>query len=391
MNLKYNVLLLDGHTVQCISVAKSLKELSNVHLTVFCELKISYGYTSRYPDQKLICPTIKNDNSKYLKFLISFLKNNQQDVIIPLFNDSAELLSKNKTEIERSGVKVAIPSFDLFVKAHNKEMLMELCKENGLPHPRTAGLSKMNIEKAAEYVGFPSLIKPNFSSGALGIKYVNNLNELKNKYKTIEKEFGDSTLQEYVNHSGVYYNVMLFRYENGDYSHSVAIKIIRYFPVKGGTGSYCIVIENQELVDICKKTLDCMNWHGFADFDIIQDINKNGFKIIEINPRIPASIHAAYISNINFPEIILRDCLGLSKPVNIFKAGRKLRYLSMDVLWFIFSNERFKAKPSWFKFFEKDLHFQEGSISDPIPIFAGIIMGIKKYMNPEFCNRKLRT
>jgi len=384
------VLLLDAHTVQAYSVSKSLKE-AGAFVTVFCEKKISYGYSSRYPDKKIISPVLKNDTSKYIEFLQLFLTKFPQDVIIPLFNDTAELLSKHKEEIEQMGVKIAMPRWEMFIKAHNKELLMNICQENNIPHPRTASLSKMTLEEAAFHVGFPSLIKPNISAGALGIKYVNNLDELKEKYSQTNETFGKSTLQEYVNHSNFYYNVMIFRYTNGEFSPATVIKILRYFPIQGGSSSYSVVIENSELISICKRTLNCLNWHGFADFDFIQDMNTNEFKLIEINPRIPSCLHAASVSGINFPEIIICDCLDKTIPVSNYIKDQKLRYFSLDVLWFIFSKNRLNSKPSWFNFFENNLHYQDGCLSDPIPMFAGIFMGIIKYMNPEFRKEKLKT
>lgn len=384
------VLLLDAHTIQAYSVSKSLKE-AGAFVTVFCEKKLSYGYSSRYPDVKIISPVLKNDTAKYIEFLHLFLAKFPQDVIIPLFNDSAELLSKHKEEIERVGVKIAIPAWEMFIKAHNKESLMNTCNANNLPHPRTAGLSNMTLEDAAANVGFPSLIKPNISAGALGIKYVNNLDELKAKYDQTRVTFGESTLQEYVNHSDYYYNVMIFRYKNGEFSPATVIKILRYFPIKGGSSSYSAVIENPELIAISQRTLNCLKWHGFADFDFIQDKNTKEFKILEINPRIPSCLHAASVSGINFPEIIVCDCLEKPKPLSNYIKGQKLRYISLDILWFFFSENRLRSKPSWFNFFEKNLHFQDGSLSDPIPIFAGIFMGLIKYMNPTFRKGKLKT
>jgi predicted ATP-grasp superfamily ATP-dependent carboligase len=268
---------------------------------------------------------------------------------------------------------------------------MNICLANNLPHPRTASLSKMTLEDAALNVGFPSLIKPNISAGALGIKYVNNLTELIEKYGQTQNDFGESTLQEYVNHSDHYFNVMIFRYENGEFSPATTIKILRYFPIKGGSSSYSVVIENAELTSICKRTLNCLNWHGFADFDFIQDKNSKEFKLIEINPRIPSCLHAAYISGINYPEIMLYDCLNKTAPESNYIPDKKLRYFSLDVLWFIFSKNRFRSKPSWFKFFANNLHFQDGSLSDPMPVFAGIFMGIIKYTNPAFRRGKLKT
>lgn len=387
---KARVLLLDGHTVQAYSASVALKRIEAI-VTVFCETKISYGYASKYPDCKVISPCADGDNSKFIDFLLEYLSKNPQDIVIPLFNDSAELLSKHKEQIELMNVKAAIPGWSMFIRAHNKELLMNICKENNIPHPRTVSLAGEITKEITEQVGFPALIKPNISAGASGIKYVNNYQEFIEKSGKLHDRIENYTLQEYIDHADFYFNLMIYRYEDGSFSQAVIIKIIRYFPIKGGSSSYSKVVDNEELEQICKKTLDCIDWHGFADFDIIQDKITNEYKIIEINPRVPSSLHAAYISGINFLEIIVNDNLNNEKPASVFVKGKKLRYLSLDIMWFIFSKNRLRAHPSWFNFFEKQLYFQEGNIRDPLPILAGIAMGISKYMNRSYRKKKLES
>ena len=383
------VLLLDGQTVQSISVARSLKQCG-YEVSAFIDSKISYGYVSTFIDAKIICPRLTENNNKYKIFLLSFLEANPQDVVIPLYNDSAEFLSRNKNEIEKiTKCKCAIPEFDKFIVAHDKEKLMDICKMNNIPHPGTMHLSLENIEDAIRYVGFPALIKPNISAGARGIMLVESRDELVANYNIVRSEYGECTLLEFVDNTERYYNVMLFRDSYGQIHEGVVIEIVRFFPLKGGTSCCCQVVENDYLVSICKKTLNVLNWYGFADFDILESINHD-YKIIEINPRIPASIHAAYISGINYPEMIVNDCLEKKIPVYNYRKYNFLRFFGLDVMWFLFSPKRFSFRPSWFHFWGHDIFYQDGSIKDPLPMIFGCLQGIIKYLNPQFRKGKLQ-
>ncbi|WP_297905641.1 ATP-grasp domain-containing protein [uncultured Parabacteroides sp.] len=386
--MEKKILLLDAHTVQAISVARSLKN-SGYEVTGFMESKLSYGYVSRYIDHKIMCPKVLETSFEYLSFLIDFLKRNPHEIIIPMYNNSAELLSKEKGKIEKeTSAMCAIPDYDVFIKAHNKEKLMDTCEKYNIPHPRTSFVDNNNVKEIASYVGFPSLIKPNISSGAKGIVLVNNENELCKKLPFVIKEFGRCTLQEFVDHTGIYYNVMLYRDKKGDCHESVVIKISRYFPLKGGTSCYCETIESEQLVQMCKETLEALNWVGFADFDIMED--KTGeYKIIEINPRVPASIHAAYISGINYPEMIIADLENREIRTYSNYYGKEMRFWGLDVMWFLFSPQRFSFRPSWFKFFGRNVFYQDGSWRDPLPMLMGCLQGVIKYMNPQFRKSKL--
>ena len=342
---------------------------------------------SRYIRKKIICPKVYDDN--FTLFLYKYLAENKCDIIIPLYDDSAEWLSRNKLEIEgRFNIRCAIPQYDVFVKAFDKGNLMDVCKKNNLLHPRTMAITKDNIDDVVEYVGFPSLIKPNISSGARGIVVVNTKEELIDKLNDVETNFGSCTLQEYVNHTGVYYNVMIFRDRNGICRESVILKIMRYFPLKGGTSCYCEIVENETLTKICEKTLDVLDWKGFADFDIMESVTGE-YKIIEINTRVPASVHGAYISGVNYPEMIICDAEGVDV-VCRKEVGNVMRFAGLDVMWFVFSPERFSFRPTWFKFFGQNVFYQDGSWKDPLPMIAGVLSGVVKYMNPEFRKAKLK-
>ena len=384
------ILLLDGHTVQSISVARSLKE-SGYRVSAFISERISYGRVCRYIDDHIIAPPVA-DSINYLQFMQDYLILNKIDVIIPMYDDSAELLSRNKEILERKyGVRCAVTEYSIFSQAHNKQKLMEVCRRYGFPHPATEKLSEENIESAAAYVGFPAIIKPNISAGARGIVLVHSIEDIRAKYPTIHQAFGECTLQHYINHSGVYYNVMLYRSTDGQIFGQTILKIMRYFPIKGGTSCYCETILHDQLIKICSAVLDALKWEGFADFDIMEEKETGDLKIIEINPRIPASIHGAYVSGVNFPEIIVRDILGLPIQSSLYSPGKSLRFMGLDFMWFLFSPKRFSFRPSWFKFWGRNIFYQDGSMKDSLPMIIGCVSGILKYLRPEFRKSKLES
>lgn len=383
-----NVLLLDGHTVQAISVARALRSEGH-SVAAFIPQRLSHGAVCRYIDRKIHAPESRHHS--FIPFLENYLQQNAVDVVIPMFDDSAIELSRNKHRIEQQfGVRCAIPDFATFSAAHDKQRLMALCSEYGFPHPATHELHGDNIDEAALDVGFPAIIKPNISAGARGIVRVNSTEEIRARLPEIERQFGSCTLQRFIDHTGVYYNVMLYRTADGRKAAHTVIRIMRYFPLKGGTSCYCETVENERLVDICMQVLDRLGWVGFADFDIMEERRTGNFYIIEINPRVPASIHAAFVSGVNFPEIILRDTIGQPLPATRYTPGQALRFMGLDVMWFLFSPERFSFRPSWFRLCGRNLHYQDGSLHDPLPMLAGALAGVGKYLNPAFLKSKLK-
>ncbi|MDO4216098.1 MAG: ATP-grasp domain-containing protein, partial [Bacteroidales bacterium] len=291
------------------------------------------------------------------------IKEHKYDLIIPMLDEGADFLSQEKVHIEKLGIRVAIEDYEIFQKANDKQKLMELCREYDLPHPRTEALVKGNLDKAADYVGFPAMIKPNISAGAKGIVKVDNMQELKEKFPNIEGKFGQCTLQQYVEQPDYYYNVMLYRDHKGEYPAYTIIKIRRYFPLKGGSSCYSETVEHKELLQACKIMLEKLNWKGFADIDVLEDKRSGELKIIEINPRTPSSFQASFAAGVDFAEIFVED--NLNPNANLKKypyyVGKQVRWFGLDAMWFVFSKNRFNFKPSWFMFWGKDVSYHDGT------------------------------
>lgn len=377
------IAILDAQTIQTLAVAKSLKKL-NYYLILICDNKKSYGYHTRFADQKIVAPSIQNDITGFHKFFMKLLENEKIDVIIPMNDHSAHYISFNKEILSRR-TNFIMPSYDIFLNAYDKNRLMRTCMENGFPHPKTMGLSEANdIEYIANKIGFPALIKPNISTGARGITIVNSISEVKKKLPQIVKDYGNCHLQEYIQPGGKQYKVELF-VNDQNLINSTVIHKIRFYPEKGGSSCFCQTVQRDDLVSVCFEVLKVLKWEGFADFDLIEDPQDHIVKIMEINPRIPACIKVSFSSGVNFAENIVQYSLKEAFTKYHYKPGMYLRYLGLDILWFIQSQNRFKVNPSWMKtLFSSREALQDGCFEDPQPFIFGTIGGLIKQLNPRF-------
>lgn len=343
-----NVLIVGGG-LQGLSCGESLfrnHKVSVVSKDLMCH-KSKY-FQKVYTD-------VKADES-----LLSLLEKERFDVLIPVSDMTVPYVSKNKAIIENKyGVRCACPNEELLEIVGDKHIFMAFCEENGVPHPRTIVLKNGTLEKTASIVGFPSLIKPDFSVGARGITRVDSLEELKEKFPAVSSRFGACTLQELIENEDFYYNVMLYRTQEGKFLGYAISKIVRMYPVQAGSSSCLITVENDELLDICKDCLNKLNWVGMADFDVLQRLDNGEYKIIEINARVPASLRAAQVSGVNFPEIIVRDVMGQEVPQYKYQPGKTLRYLGIDILWLLKSPKRFNANSGWLRLFGKNTFYQD--------------------------------
>ena len=368
-------ILLLGGGLQGLSFGESLYKQGGYELSVVSddyEIKKSRFFKKVYPI----------NSSGYERILKDLIPKEQYDVIVPMGDISVKTLSRHKEMIEHDyHVKCAIVNESTLDAVADKSKFMEFCRENNFPHPHTAVITEDSLDAVAREIGFPSLIKPDFSVGARGITRVNSIEELRSQFSVIQKRYGSCTLQEYIENPDYYYNVMMYRDSQGKCDNSVVIKIVRMYPVNAGSSSCCISVENPELVAVCRNVLEKLNWVGMADFDVLQCKDTMEYKIIEMNPRVPASLRAAYISGVNFPEMIVRDAVGEKLLTYKYKPGQVLRYMGIDLLWFLKSPDRFKSSPSWFHFIGKKIFYQDIILSDFSTWYSWLVVGVEKLMH----------
>lgn len=385
--MKINVLLLDADGTQGLIIAESLfKSKYIVHS--FCCDKYSYGFHSKYVKNKVIAPSAKEE-SKYLNFLINYIQKNSIDVLLPMTDDAAEIISKNKAVLSKI-VKFIMPDYDVFTKGYNKKQLMNVCENHNFPHPKTIELNSDKINTTSS-INFPALIKPDITCGARGLTLVNNIEEFHKQYPIINAQYGDCCLQELIPQGGAQVEVQLLVGKNNELLFSSVIYKYRWYPEKAGSSCCCISVKNEEIVTICYELMKKIGWQGFADFDTIEDPRDGKLKIMELNPRVPACVKTGIKSGIDWGNIIVNESLDNQHKTYTYTAGKKLRHIGFEILWFFYSKNRFITKPNWFNFFDKNLSFQDFSWKDPLPFFFGTFGNIKKQINPEFRKSKSTT
>jgi carbamoylphosphate synthase large subunit len=362
-------ILLLGGGLQGLSCAESLTSVGYSVSSISKELDIERSslFEKTYTESL-------NESS-----LFEILKREHYDVLIPMGDVAASFLSDIKEKVEQTfPTRCAVPASRLLSIVLDKKNFMAFCKDNQIPHPKTFPLSSSNLNTASAEIGFPALIKPDYSVGARGITRVNSYEDLRKWVDPISQKYGSCTLQEYIDNPDYYYNVMMYRDKYGNCDNCVVIKILRMYPIGGGSSSYCVSVKNEELCGICKSVLDKLNWVGMADFDVLQRKDTLEYKIIEINPRVPASVRAAFVSGVNFPEIIVRKAMGLPVESYDYRPGKVLRYMGLDLMWFIKSPDRFKHLSSWLHFFGKDIYYQDILKSDRSTWSSWFMEGLKK-------------
>ena len=107
----------------------------------------------------------------------------------------------------------------------------------------------------------------------------------------------------------------------------------------------------------------------------------------------PSSLQASFAAGVNFAKAFIDEYLGNGAEIfdmKNYKSGQQVRWFGLDVMWFLMSPQRFSFKPSWFRFWGKNVSYHDGSWHDPMPMVAGSLQGVMKYLDPNFRKAKLK-
>lgn len=389
------VLILDGGAVHAMAIAECLRK-TGYWVAVMCENKNEYGYHTKFANQHFL--GMNSHNLGYAEYMLAFLKEHHFDVLIPTSDTSAEFMSFYKEKLQKL-TGVLMPDRKVFELGYNKNNLMTVCRKNSFPHPKTIDLQGFDILKVQKFerleelknFPYPGLLKPNLTSGGRGMTLVNSLKELIEVYPSIYKQYGNCHLQQFIKSGGRQIKVQVMTDAEGEPRYTSVIWKQRYYPVNGGSSCCNITIDNIECSEMCCKVLKTIGWVGFADFDLIENPDTSELLIMEINPRLPACVRSAFKSGMDYATMIADVTLGLPLREYTYKSGKRLRHLGFDVLWFLRSPNRLKTKPTWFKFFGKNLYYQDWICGDFKAFFWGSWGNLMKQLDPDFRKAKNGT
>lgn len=368
------VLLIEGRARQVLPMSKSLRDLG-CEVTTYNTSKLDPGYASKYPHRKLLafCDSRQPENS--LIAIREELEKYHYDIVIPMNDDVAIILSKHKEEL-KSLTTIAVNDWDVFQMAIDKLKTMSVCMQSGLPCPQTF-MSKDEFLKLKDEVKYPLVVKPRTACAAVGFHISTNEADLLDYYDKAEVKYGPCLVQEYIPQDGLQYKAELYIDSNGDLKGACVFAKVRWYPIDGGSSTLNETVDRPDIITDCKRLLEKINWRGYADIDLIEDTRDGKAKIMEINPRITGSVKICFEAGVNFSKMIIDEFLDkIVEPQFKVHYHTYLRYMHTDVLWFLKSSNRFKCKPSWFSF--RNTTDQIFSWNDLWVFFAFTLQGVVK-------------
>ncbi|AIY85851.1 MULTISPECIES: ATP-grasp domain-containing protein [unclassified Thermotoga] len=382
------VLILDAHSRKAIPFVQSLGMNGKYEVFVASHKKFIPVRYSKYVSGYFQMDPYESDH--YLTKILEIVKKENIEIIIPLEDESVEILSSKK-DLVKEEVKTLIPDYEKFKIFRDKYQTYQFLTKINVSVPRTWLLSEVCENKAWKELPTPLVIKPRKGRGSEGLKRVKSKLELEQVIEEIKKENNTENyiVQEFVPEGYSGYGASYLYNEENKCIASFVHRRIREYPPEGGPSVVCESVRNERLRKVGKTILDTIGWEGFAMVEYKYNPSTGDYKVLEINPRTWGSITLPIFCGVNFPLWFCESLVGEKIEMCDFsyETGKYMRwFFPADILYFIRARNRFKLQPSFFKFFDERMTYYALDTKD----YGLLVISVLHYILGLFSKENLR-
>jgi len=350
------------------------------------------NYLSKYLTKGYVFPEFKNEE-KLIDFTEHIIKKHEIDYVIAFFDNIIITLNRHRDRLEKITIFL-FPPEEIFEKSINKYETLQIAEKLDIPIPKTIVISDLNDMDKCKNLSYPLVVKPssrnyrNQDEEEMDFRrhYFHSYENLLNFFKQYNPcRYNPVFVQEFCNGEEFGFPIL---FKKGKYVTCMQYKIVRAYPVNGGSPIYRETMKiDPELKEYSIKLLEAMNWDGIAEIDYIKD-NKDGkIKLLEVNGRFWASLAIAEKAGIDFPLLVCKNTEDLEKiPEFNYKINTKCRVLCGDTAWLsdiMFNRvtdketgnipKKSSAMLSYLKAFDPRVKYDFGAWDDPLPIFGDLL------------------
>ncbi len=245
------------------------------------------------------------------------------DLIVPLSTEDQLFYAQHAKTLESYGCTVQHSPHEYICIANNKHLLLPFLKERSIAVPNFClANNPSELEKLLNDFGInrnPIVIKQEFSTGASGVKivmpetnYFNRFFERDNIYISKQELF--FWLEQYKNSipplqvseflPDARYSADIFLNKGKPLVVCLRTEEKRIY----GTSLYGTTFHDEELYNLSMQAASALCLHGVANIEMGRD-SYNKAKIIEVNPRFPASIDHTIAAGCNMPYWVVQAAL----------------------------------------------------------------------------------
>lgn len=271
---------------------------------------------------------LPGDHPDYSEQMHDLCRRKKVDILFPTSDEEALALAPHAAEFARDGIRVSCPPAGMTRLMRNKADMYDHLAEAGLPLPVYYRIgSREELHAAAEALGYPHkafVLKPTVGRGGRGVWIISStlptMRELNqglaidslglDAYLASEDEEAFQELIAMPLLPGAMYDVDVLADADGSPIYLVPRRRyhVRTTPFRG-----CWIDHNEAVLDLARRTQSILRLPNLFDYDIILD-EKDRPWLLEVNPRMSASVAVTVLGGVNLLEFTALMLLGRKVP-----------------------------------------------------------------------------
>jgi carbamoyl-phosphate synthase large subunit len=306
-----NVLVPGASAPAGINTIKSLK-LANFKGKVLSTDSNALSAGFYLSDYSEVIPEV--DSKDYLEVLFKIIDKYDINVLMPSSGHDIFPFSENKEKLKRNGVIAVISDRDVLEICRDKILTFEhLKKKFNLP---------FTTDKKDKINEFPIIAKPRYGKGSRDILKIDDIEEL----DYVDSKYSNMIFQEYL--PGDEYTVDVL--SDMDSNPIASVPRLR-LQTRGGISTKGKIVLDKELIEESFRIVEHLNIIGPSCIQVKKD-KDNGFKLVEINPRLGGGTIFSTMAGANFPKMIIDMVEGRSVKIPTISEITVLRYFEEIVI-----------------------------------------------------------
>ncbi len=309
------VIITSAGTASAVNVLKSLRLQHELPLRLVA-LDADYMAAGLHlADAHHVIP--KATDPSYFREVLRVIELEQAAVFIPVYSREIATVVRDRQRLERSGVRMLLPSIETFETCDNKERWNLFATSLGLRIPRC--LTEEDLRQP-ESLAFPLFAKPRVASSSTGAVRLDDLEDL--LYQA--RKTSGLMVQEFI--SGAETTIDVFC----DTLHNPLVISPRLrLATKSGQSVKAKTTSADPFRAIVETVCRAVRMVGVCNFQFIS--NDKESVLIEVNPRYAAGgLMATVMAGANIPLMVVKTALGL--PISPSETKARVG-LSMSRYW----------------------------------------------------------
>ena len=338
---RFDVLILDAYLRQSLVSIRSLGK-RGLRIAALNSNNVPPAFSSLWCQGGFVCPA-SEASEEYLDYLEQLIKFTGVKVLIPSSDSTLALLRQSRLRLEKN-VCVALSREPALAIAVNKQRTLEVANRLGLSVPQSILVRSIDeVKEALREVGLPAVVKPveswvwqenadkNEHRGKrIASQLVTTEREAKRAVEELTSLGGETLFQTFL--AGRREAISLM-YANGVIHARFAQWAKRTEPPLGGQSvlRQSIAIPD-DIADQAERLVREIELEGYSEVEYRRDSAGKPY-LMEINPRLSASVEIAVRSGVDFPNLLYQWANGDQiDHVHSYHVGKWMRYLKGDIM-----------------------------------------------------------